>query len=112
MAEPSPAREGCIYLIVAILLAGAPIVLFYREPIAYAHLIAEDFAGEYATAVAFAAAGLLFLADALRAPARGRKALGLVLGLAAIVIAGEEVSWGQRGLGYLLGITPRTGSAP
>lgn len=106
MAEPSPAREGCIYLIVAILLAGAPIVLFYREPIAYAHLIAEDFAGEYATAVAFAAAGLLFLADALRAPARGRKALGLVLGLAAIVIAGEEVSWGQRGLGYVLGITP------
>lgn len=103
MAEPSPAREGWTYLVLAVILAGAPIALFYREPIIYAHLIAEDFAGEYATAAAFAAAGLLFLVDAFRAPAHGRKAIGLMLGLVAIVIAGEEVSWGERGLRYLFG---------
>ena len=70
-----PAREGWVYLILAIVLAGVPIVLFYREPIAYAHLIAEDFAGEYATAIAFGAAGLFFLVDGFRAPARWRQAV-------------------------------------
>jgi tetratricopeptide (TPR) repeat protein len=88
----------------AVILAGAPIVLFYRDPITYAHLIAEDFAGEYATAAAFAAAGLLFFVDAAPAPARGRKAIGLILGLLAVVIAGEEVSWGERVLHNLFGI--------
>ena len=105
MAEAPDAREGWVYLILAIILGGAPIILFYREPIAYAHLISEDFAGEYATAVAFGAAGVLFLVDAFRAPARGRKALGAILGLMAIGVAGEEVSWGQRGLGYLFGFS-------
>lgn len=105
MAEAPDAREGWVYLILAIILGGAPIILFYREPIAYAHLISEDFAGEYATAVAFGAAGVLFLVDAFRAPAPGRKALGAILGLIAIGVAGEEVSWGQRGLGYLFGFS-------
>jgi hypothetical protein len=104
MAELLRVRASWIYLVLAMIFASVPILLFYREPIIYAHLVTEDFAGEYATSIGFAVAGLLFLVDALHAPARGRRAVGFILGVIALVIAGEEVSWGERGLRHLFGI--------
>ncbi len=103
MGQPSAAREGVFFVGLAVALAGVPIVLFRSYPIAYAHLVAEDFEGEYATMVAYLGAGLLFLVDARRAPARSRKAISLAIGLVALLIAGEEVSWGQRIWSKLLG---------
>lgn len=97
-------KESVVYWILAFFLILGPLALFYHTPIIYAHLVAEDFAGEYTTAGAFAGAGLLFLYDALRASHRGRRAISVVMGLAAIAIAGEEVSWAQRQLGYLFGL--------
>src|SRR5919106_4318917 len=104
MAELLRTRAGWIYLILAVIFASVPILLFYREPIVYAHLVTEDFAGEYATSIGFAVAGLLFLVDAFHAPPRGRKAIALLFGVIALVIAGEESSWGERELRHLFGI--------
>lgn len=105
MPVQSLAKESVIYWGLAAVLAATPFILFHHAPIIYAHLIAEDFAGEYATAVAFTAAGLLFLYDGIRAPNRGRKTISLLMALVAILIAGEEVSWGQRQLRYLFGFS-------
>jgi len=103
MTSRSSSWETAILLMLAIFLAGAPLVLFHAHPVAFAHLIAEDFQGEYAAAAAFAVAALLFLADAWRAPSRSRRMLSAVFALAALVIAGEEVSWGDRLWYALLG---------
>src|SRR5687767_12565671 len=96
MASQASVRDSVIYLAVAAGIAGTPLLLFHNHPVAFAYLVAEDFHGEYATAAAFGAASLLFLADAWRAPARSRRAISAAIALAALLIAGEEVSWGHR----------------
>jgi hypothetical protein len=59
---------------------------------------AEDGVVEWLTAVLFAIAGVVFLREAIR----GRRLFDLLVGAFCIFVAGEEVSWGQR----LLGFTP------
>jgi hypothetical protein len=57
-------------------------------------LTAEDGLFEYAQAVFFLVAGLAFLVGWARSRFRNLFALGL--GLMLLVVAGEEISWGQR----------------
>ncbi|MGR3248773.1 MAG: hypothetical protein ACU0HS_09300 [Paracoccus sp. (in: a-proteobacteria)] len=71
------------------------IVIERHFPVAYVYLISEDKIGEYATSVAFAAAGGVFLASGLKTTRLDRSFL-LLLALACIFVAGEEISWGQR----------------
>jgi hypothetical protein len=64
-------------------------------PAVFATLFAEDGWGEWATFLAFALAAGLAAHGAVRV--RGRERLVLAgVGLFCLVVAGEEISWGQR----------------
>lgn len=63
----------------------------------YSALMQEDRAAEWGTAIAFVMAGVAFL---VAAP-RGRRWGDGAVALFCFVAAGEEISWGQRLLGYL-----------
>ena len=96
MISRASVREFALYLTVALAVVGAAFCLFYNHPVAFVYLIAEDFHGEYTTSAAFAAASLLFGQDAWSARRRSRRVISAAMALAALLIAGEEVSWGHR----------------
>lgn len=88
-------QEGVYYFAVIFLLLLLIIAIQILNPVAYVYLISEDNIGEYATSVAFAISGGFFIASAVRR-SRLNRALLLALGLMSILVAGEEISWGQR----------------
>lgn len=65
----------------------------------------EHLPGEYATMVAFGAAGLLLIVLSFRPGPATRRILWKVMGVAAIVVAGEETSWGESIFNHLFGVT-------
>lgn len=77
----------------ALLLAIFSIQIF--NPVAYVYLISEDNIGEYATSVAFAAAAYFFVSAAKRGTILNCFFM-LFLAFLSFLIAGEEISWGQR----------------
>lgn len=88
-----------------LVVGGAGLLVFgVTFPDRYALLLQEDGPVEWCTFWAFVAAAAVFLAG----PARSRTKEGdeteryLAVGLAAfcLFVAGEEISWGQRLLGY------------
>jgi len=102
-------REHIFYWCLA--LGGLVLVVLLQvfDPVNYARFTAEDWVFEYAGAVAFLLAGALMWLSLGKAP--GKLYCALVLGMgAAFFFAGfEEISWGQRILGFstpelLLGI--------
>lgn len=88
-------REGFAYLSIftALFLAISAIESLY--PVAYVYLISEDKIGEYATAAAFAAAAFFFVASG-RMSAGSNRLLMFFMAFLSVLIAGEEISWGQR----------------
>jgi hypothetical protein len=66
-----------------------------RSPL-YDQLVQEDRIVEWWTAFLFLAAGVVFA----RAAWRGRRAGDAAVGLFCLAAAGEEISWGQRILGF------------
>jgi hypothetical protein len=84
-------------VLLALLAAGATAHAFF--PTAYYRLSQEDGPVEWATVWSFAAAALLHARAAL---ARGglRRGFGALLAAFCLVVAAEEISWGQRLLGY------------
>jgi len=77
--------------------AAVTVLLHFWHPSALATLTAEDGVVEYLTAALFLVSAVAFSAAAL---VRGaRKLWALPLAAACFLVAGEEVSWGQRLLG-------------
>ncbi|WP_425450468.1 hypothetical protein [Virgifigura deserti] len=89
-------------LAVAAIIVAAIFYLHYDDPVCYVRLISEDSYGEYATSAGFAFAGILLVTLAFRDGPGLRRWVWAFMGAAALVIAAEEISWGQR----IFGIAP------
>ncbi len=90
-------------VVVPLLIVLAPVPFWYIWRRGYWLLVGEDRLAELLTAIMYAAAAVLALlvADRLRRSALLLEGcLFLLLSLGAVFIAGEEVSWGQRQLGF------------
>ena len=102
----SGATEGAHARVVGFVLAAIILViclsvppLAYIDPVAYAYAIAEDSWVEYGTFVVFGMAGLLFIRAAW--VEQGWRKLGLLaFAAAALFVCFEEISWGQRIIGF------------
>ena len=88
--------QSTIYAAISLMLLAGVYYLFHYDPVNYVVLIAEDKWAEYGTFVSFFVAGVLLLLLAFKQGAYLPRGIWLVIGLLAIFIAGEEVSWGQR----------------
>ncbi len=73
--------------------------LLYVHPVGYVYFVSEDSWAEYATFVGWAMAAGLLAWTLLRDRAARRPGL-LLLAVATFFVAGEEISWGQRFLGF------------
>lgn len=90
-------------LFAPIVIAAALAALYIAVPQTYLDLISEDSHIEDLQTVTFAAAGAMGLIAAwfaLRASAKLVTVLLALFAIGCIVIAGEEVSWGQRFFGF------------
>jgi hypothetical protein len=92
----------------AVILALAPILVSvcvaatYRSPDLFRWLIDEDLVIENLQFALILMASLISARSSVRLWRSGRRALGMLCGLyalAALFVAGEEISWGQRILG-------------
>lgn len=88
--------EAGAYFLMAAVAFTVSYLLCYLYPVAYVRLVTEDQWGEYGTALGFFLAGLLLLVLVLKSGPFSRKLLWALVGIGAIFIAGEEISWGQR----------------
>ena len=89
-------------LLVAPVVAAVALVLTVPHPRVYHFLIEEDHVIEWAQFAAILAAAVAFAVAARRAQQASRRGLTilfLLVGVGAFVVAGEEISWGQRILG-------------
>ncbi len=92
-------RNAC-FLFAATVFFGY-LWLAYRKPAHYFVLVViEDGWVDYAVAVGYGIAALLFLAVALKRRVLAHRLLFFVLGMACVVLGGEEASWGQRIFGF------------
>lgn len=92
--------NGVILVLTVIALAGFGLLL-WQSPAAYGYLLMEDTPAEWMGFYCLAAAGIAFLVGARhrRSHPASAAACGLLAALCAFV-AGEEISWGQRILGF------------
>ena len=84
------------YTLFSAFLASAVVYLCYYKPVAFAFLVTEDSIAEYLTSVSFGLAGVILLILAFKSGAKMRKFIWLLIGVVALIIAAEEISWGQR----------------
>ena len=97
--------ETLTYLLFVLFALAAAYWVCYFSPVTYVRLINEDQWGEYATAVSFGLAGLMLFILAPKSHSRSGKILWALGGLCALIIAAEEISWGERIFRRLFGIT-------
>ena len=71
-------------------------VLFYWFPSAYVKLVSEDNWGEWAQFLGFFCAAIVFFVSFLSYQPKKKGVLYLILALGTMVVAMEEISWGQR----------------
>jgi hypothetical protein len=88
-------KRVLFHVLAAAIVVGA-LGLAYLAPGLYDPLMEEDRAVEWATVVLFVAAG----AVRCYAAARTRRLFDVLVGLFCLFVAGEEISWGQRLIGY------------
>lgn len=91
---PNPPRSS--HLVLAAWIAGM-LALAHWSPAHYEPLVQEDRLVEWWTFTLFAAAAVAALPRALR----GRRPGDLLVALFCVAAAGEEISWGQRLVGYI-----------
>ena len=106
-SEVRSASERQASMLLAYGLAAAAILatmisLQYRYPVAYVYAIHEDGVVENSTAIAFALAAFLLMLECRRSTHPLRLGLLIAAATFAFLLAGEEISWGQR----ILGIDP------
>ena len=87
--------NAIIHVVAAGLIVG-PLALAYFAPGVYEPLMQEDRAVEWATVGLFLAAGVVRCYPA----AQKRRVFDVLVGLFCLFVAGEEISWGQRVIGY------------
>ena len=97
--------QAVVYNVLAVALALAVLYLFFSQPVVYTWLVAEDHFGENVQALGFAVTAALLLALAWRPGPPTRRVLWALIGLLALFVAGEEISWGERILDGLMGIS-------
>ena len=88
--------ELLVYALFAALAAGIVFYLFYYDPVNFALFITEDHFAEYGTSVSFGLAGIILLILSLAPGPKIRRVVWIFIGITALVIAAEEISWGQR----------------
>jgi hypothetical protein len=88
-------RKHIVHVVAGALIAW-PLALAYVAPERYDRLMEEDRAVEWATVVLFLVAGIV----RCYAAARTRRLFDVLVGLFCLFVAGEEISWGQRLIGY------------
>lgn len=100
-------RLRFLELLAAVIPTGVALLLFLTalylqsfDPVNYFRLVTEDFYGEYATALAFLLAGLLFAVLACRRVAGQKRLMWALMALGLTFVGMEELSWGQRILGF------------
>lgn len=94
------ALTGCtpagLAIAVGLAVTSAFLVNAYRPTRAWKHLMWEGGLLEWLTALSFALAGGLFLRLAMtRVEGKGKGARYAVLGVGCLILAGEELNWGQ-----------------
>ena len=94
--------EISVNVILIATVVSVVLSLYYINPVHYNLLIAEDSIGEYCTAVSFALSGSLMVMLSFKCGTRLQKLTWVLIGIGSIVVAAEEISWGQR----ILSITP------
>ena len=87
--------RAIVHVVPAGVIIGA-FALANVAPDRYDALMQEDRAVEWATVILFAVAGVVRCYSALRA----KRVFDFLVGLFCIFVAGEEISWGQRLIGY------------
>lgn len=90
-------RRALVHILAAAIVVGA-LALARFAPERYGALMQEDRAVEWATVLLFLVAGVVGCYEAIRT----RRAFDALVGLFCLFVAGEEISWGQR----LIGFTP------
>lgn len=88
--------ELIAYALFAVISVGTVFYLFYYDPVNYTRLITEDKFAEYGTFVSFAVAGILLLTLSLKRGPAVRRIIWGVIGIVTLLLAAEEISWGQR----------------
>lgn len=103
-AEPQPGRAAWAQALLAILLAASPLIWaasMQSSPTAYAAGVQEDGALEWMTFWGFVLAAALFFLRARSEFLQGTVSwFTLGLALFCLLVALEEISWGQRIFGY------------
>jgi hypothetical protein len=93
---------GLLFSVTALLICLSAALLERHAPAAYYQLVQEDGPLEWATFWGFVLAGVLWLAQLRGRPRSGwRSTYLLCLGSGCLLLAMEEISWGQRLFGYL-----------
>jgi hypothetical protein len=87
--------RAIVHVVPIAVIIGA-LALANVAPDRYDALMQEDRAVEWATVFLFAVAGVVRCHSALKS----RRVFDLLVGLFCIFVAGEEISWGQRLIGY------------
>jgi hypothetical protein len=98
-----PALAAWLLLILP-LLAVVGLVLTVPHPRLYHFLVDEDHVFEWSQFLAIVTASIAFALTARRTLQLGRRGLAvlfLLVAVGAFVVAGEEISWGQRIFGFL-----------
>ncbi|MDQ3995675.1 MAG: hypothetical protein M3303_01515 [Gemmatimonadota bacterium] len=88
-------KRFLVHLVAAGIVVAA-LALAYWAPERYDALMEEDRAVEWATVVMFLVAGVVRGYAALRT----RRVFDALVGVFCLFVAGEEISWGQRLVGY------------
>jgi hypothetical protein len=88
-------KRSLVHVLAATIVLGA-LALARFAPDRYDPLMEEDRAVEWATVVFFLAAGITRSYQAIRT----RRGFDALVALFCLFVAGEEVSWGQRLIGY------------
>lgn len=84
------------YSLIAGLFTAVVFYLFHNNPVAYTLLITEDHIAEFSTSVCFGMAGIIILFLSFRRGPKARKVIWALIGTISLIIAAEEISWGQR----------------
>lgn len=88
--------DAILYALLSGFLVAIIYYFYYFDPVTYTRLITEDQWGEYAAAICFVLAGLLMILLVPKGESLSQKVIWSLIGLAALFISGEDLSWGQR----------------
>ena len=88
--------ENLLHVSLALFLLAVIYYFYFLDPVNYTRLVTEDQPGEYTTFVCFEIAGGFFFLLASKNGPYFRKIMWGTMGVVALLIAGEEISWGQR----------------